>query len=107
MLKIIENESEIENAELQFIKIFEKICTEKIKVKIGHLGESYDEEVLWFDELGIWMFSKIIPGSRHWNAFGMGKPKLGSNVSITVEINSPLSGINKRIGGCICKRKII
>ncbi|MEK0338314.1 MAG: hypothetical protein QQN41_12870, partial [Nitrosopumilus sp.] len=36
---------------------------------------------------------------RFWTAFGLDRPWEGQNMSITTEINFPLEGIDRRIGG--------
>lgn len=67
------------------------------------IGGSYEGKVSWASKLDIWIFSQTISGSRYWNAFGIGKPSKGSNVSIICEINFPLSSIDRRIGGAFAK----
>lgn len=99
MLKILDDESDIREAQQRFEEVFERFIDEKIPAKLGHLGDSFEEEVSWCKDLNIWMCSGIIPGSRYWNAFGIGKPAEGKNVSITCEINFPLRGINRRVAG--------
>jgi hypothetical protein len=54
--------------------------------------------VLWAADLGIWYAPAVISGSRYWNAFGTKDPQ-GSSVPITCEVNLPLHGIDRRIGG--------
>ena len=99
MLKILDDESDIREAQQRFEEVFERFIDEKIPAKLGHLGDSFEEELSWCKDLNIWMCSGIIPGSRYWNAFGIGKPAEGKNVSITCEINFPLRGINRRVAG--------
>jgi hypothetical protein len=105
MLKILDNESDIKKAQRQFLKKFEHFIDEKILVKVGHLGASYEKEVSWASKQRIWLLSETISGrgSRYWNAFGTEKPIKSSNVSIICEINFPLSGIDRRIGGAFAK----
>jgi len=79
--------------------VFERFTGEKIPVKLGHRGYSSKVEVSWSSELNIWIYSGIVQGSRYWNAFGIGKPEEGKNVSITCEINFPLRGIDRRVAG--------
>lgn len=99
MLKVLDDQSSISEAQQRFVKGFERFIAEKIPVKLGHLGDSFEKEVSWCEDLNIWIYSEIVPGSRYWNAFGTGKPGEGENVSITCEINFPLKGINRRIAG--------
>lgn len=103
MLKILDNKTDIKKAQQQFLKRFAQFIDEKISVKVGHLGASYEREVSWASKLGIWILSETVPRSRYWNAFGIGKPSKGSNVSIICEINFPLSGVDRSIGGAFAE----
>jgi hypothetical protein len=47
------------------------------------------------------MFHEKIADSRYWHAFGTGKPSESSHVPITCEINFPVRGIDRRIGGAM------
>ncbi|MBN1663722.1 MAG: hypothetical protein JW943_08980 [Deltaproteobacteria bacterium] len=105
MLKIIEDEKQIKKLQSRFLKSFKPFTDEKIAVRIGHMGASFDAKVLWSSRLGIWIYSTKIVGSRYWNAFGLDKPKAQSALPITCEINLPLSGIDRRIGGALAADK--
>ncbi|MBN1382144.1 MAG: hypothetical protein JXA41_10740 [Deltaproteobacteria bacterium] len=103
MIKIIEDESAIRKYQKKFLRCFKPYIDEKIAVRIGHMGASFNAKVLWSKELGIWLYATKIEGSRYWNAFGLDKPKAHSTVSITCEINLPISGIDRRIGGAVAR----
>lgn len=103
MLKVIDNGSAIKKGQQRFIEKFEQFVDEKIPVQVGHRGGSYKKKVLWASKLGVWLSSSPISGSRYWNAFGIGKPEKDTNISITCEINFPLHGIDKRIGGAFAE----
>nr|MDO8080342.1 hypothetical protein [Candidatus Freyarchaeota archaeon] len=102
MLKILDNESDIKKAQQTFEKRFKQFIDEKISVNIGFKGGSIKKEVSWASKLGIWVLFQLL-SNRYGNAFGIGKPREGSNVPITCEINFPLSGINRTIGGAFAK----
>ena len=55
-------------------------------------GEAKHDDNLWF-----FLYCGYI-GNRYWNAFGL-KLNKNKNNHIVVEINSPVEGINRRIGG--------
>jgi hypothetical protein len=59
--------------------------------------------VLWSGRLGIWFVSKKTEEGRYWNAFGTGKPKTNATIPITCEINFPVQGIDRRMGGALAK----
>jgi hypothetical protein len=47
------------------------------------------------------MFHEKIADSRYWHAFGTGKPSESSHIPITCEINFPIRGIDRRVGGAM------
>jgi hypothetical protein len=103
MLKIIEEEAAIRRCQRQFIHSFKPFVDEKIPVHLGHPGASTEAKVLWSGRLGIWLHAGKTQEGRHWNAFGIGKPRKGAHIPITCEINFPAGGIDRRIGGALAK----
>ena len=103
MLKIIQEEAAIRRCQRQFIRSFKPFVDEKIPVHLGHPGASTEAKVLWSGRLGIWLYSGKTQEGRHWNAFGIGKPKIRAHIPITCEINFPACGIDRRIGGALAK----
>jgi len=101
MLKVLDDESAIRKYRRQFIKSFKPFIDEKIPVTLGHPGGTVKAKVSWSDSLGIWMFHEKISDSRYWHAFGTGKPSESSHIPITCEINFPIRGIDRRIGGAL------
>jgi hypothetical protein len=77
-------------------KILEDSSDEKMTTIIGHRGGSYEYEVYYSRRLDIWFAFDDLP-TRYWNAFGIGRP--GRRAQIVVEINIPVEGRNRRIGG--------
>jgi hypothetical protein len=103
MLKVIEDQPVIKKYVRHFVKGFKPFIDEEIKVKLGHQGASFPAKVLWSKKLGIWKFSRSIKGVRYWNAFGVGKPRESSILSITAEINFPWAGIDRKTGGAFAR----
>ncbi|MBU2054024.1 MAG: hypothetical protein KJ936_05180 [Proteobacteria bacterium] len=103
MLKVVENESSVRRYQRQFARALKAAADETIPVKLGHPGASEKAKVAWSERLGIWFFSRKIAGSRHWNAFGVGRPEGGAVIAITCEINFPLCGIDRRTGGAFAE----
>lgn len=98
MLKVIEDEKLIARCARQFTKSFKPFLDDKIKVKLGHQGASFEAKVSWSKWLGIWIFSQTTKNVRYWNAFGIGKPQGAGHSPITAEINFPWAGINRKTG---------
>lgn len=106
MLKVLEDEYAIKKSRQQFVKSFRPFIDEKIPVNLGHSGGTIKTKVLWSDSLGIWMFHDTISDSRYWHAFGSGKPSASANTPITCEINFPISGIDRRVGGALATDRL-
>ena len=103
MLKVINDEQAIRRHRLQFMRGLKRFADEVIPVELGHPGASSRAKVFWSERLGIWFFPTKIAGHRYWNAFGVGRPEKGSRISITCEINFPMSGIDRRTGGAFAE----
>jgi hypothetical protein len=103
MLKIIQEEAAIRRYQRQFIRSFKPLVDEKILVHLGHPGASTEAKVLWSSRLGIWLYTGKTQEGRYWNAFGIGKPKIRAHIPITCEINFPVGGIDRRIGGALAR----
>ncbi|MDD5451345.1 MAG: hypothetical protein PHT49_05565 [Desulfovibrionales bacterium] len=98
MLKVLNKKHDIDNAQKIFLTHFFNIVDKKINVKIGYPGGNFKSKVSWLAKLGIWVCSFKRSG-RHINLFGVGEPEEGDMIPITCEINFPVNGINRRIGG--------
>lgn len=101
MLKVLDDKSTIKKYRRQFIKSFKPFIDEKIPINLGHPGGTVKAKVSWSNTLGIWIFQEKISESRFWHAFGTGKPSESSHIPITCEINFPIRGIDRRIGGAM------
>ncbi len=101
MLKVLDDEYAIKKCRRQFIKSFKPFIDAKIPVNLGHPGATVKAKILWSESLGIWMFHEKISDSRYWHAFGAEKPSGSSHIPITCEINFPVKGIDRRIGGAL------
>ena len=103
MLKVIADQLTIKKYTRQFVRKFKPFVDEQIKVRLGHQGASSPAKVLWSKKLGIWLFSHAIAEVRYWNAFGVGRPREESIVSIITEINFPFAGIDRKTGGAFAR----
>ncbi|HPC74177.1 MAG TPA: hypothetical protein P5551_00025 [Syntrophales bacterium] len=103
MLRILEDESAIRRCRQQFLRRLRPYADDRIEVTIGHLGESFEGKVSCAGSLGIWFISGKQAGNRYWNAFGVGRPSREARVFTTCEINFPLRGLDRRIGGAFAR----
>ncbi|MHB8090523.1 MAG: hypothetical protein ACYDH8_02765 [Syntrophales bacterium] len=103
MLKVITDEAAIKRCQGHFVRSFRPFASAKIPVRLGHPGASEQAKVVWSEGLGIWHFSRKIADSRYWNGFGSGRPEPGSAIAITCEINFPLRGVDRRMGGAFAQ----
>lgn len=84
---------------------------------IGYKGGQVRGKVFWFSNDKFWVFfEKLEKGGlnesgaqkgpkipKYWNAFGTEDPNENEMLSITCEINFPLSGIERRVAGAFAK----
>lgn len=80
-------------------------ATPAIRCSAGFQGGQMDIDARWLPPpLGIWFASKVIrnaPTPRYWNVFGTSRPRAGQTVQITCEINFPLTGVHRNVGGLL------
>jgi 5-methylcytosine-specific restriction protein A len=94
MLTTILDFRKIAKAQALFEKAVLSRLPRKLTLNVGHQGASFVVEANTDDHL--WFATSKI-GSRFWNPFGILSGRKFEN--IIVEINSPLSGVDRRIGG--------
>ena len=69
---------------------------------VGWQGGDIRTDVYWDERNRIWgVFRSKPPGerARFWNCFGVFEPRPGAALDITVEVNPPHDGENRRVGG--------
>ncbi len=105
-MDIIAEGSTIESIQERFERCFLLPDTKLIPCNIGYPGGSLDANVLWSDSLCMWFYSRRLDHhNKYWNAFGFEYPSHIRSLSITCEINIPIEGINRRLGGAFIKDK--
>ena len=68
--------------------------------QVGYQGGAQRKDVYWSDALGYWgLFEPSAVKGRFWICFGLQDPADFDNLSITVEINPPIDGVNRRCAG--------
>ena len=95
-MRILTEQKEIQNAQNRLIGWLASHCNVIIPVKLGHQGETVECSINWSASDGLWFYSRNIPESRYWNAFGIAeiRPSVGSLLPIICEINPPIEGLN-------------
>ena len=73
---------------------------------LGWSGGTVQADVYWHEKIRVWgVFRETPPQPRHkgghrfWNCFGVSDPRNNATLNITVEINPPHGGENRRAGG--------
>jgi hypothetical protein len=104
-LTVLHNSEEISEAQSRFVALMTAGAKPVGSLPLGWQGGQADREVYWHPGLSLWVcFDDAAAWNRYWNAFGVGDPTDSSGtLSITVEINSPLSGINRRVAGAFAR----
>jgi hypothetical protein len=105
LLTVLHEKAEIARAQARFVDVMRAGAQRAGMMPIGWQGGQATREVLWHRKLDLWMCFDDFPGrNRYWSAFGTDDPGLvKGNLSIRVEVNSPRSGVNRRIGGAFAQ----
>jgi len=104
-LTVLHNSEEISEAQSRFVALMTAGASPVGSRPLGWQGGQANREVHWHPVLNVWVcFDDAAAGNRYWNAFGLGNPRdVSGTLSIVVEINSPLSGINRRVAGAFAR----
>jgi hypothetical protein len=73
---------------------------------VGWQGGGTRADVHWHRGIRIWgVFRDAPPGerARFWNCFGVSEPRPGAALDITVEVNPPHFGENRRVAGAFLR----
>lgn len=79
---------------------------EPLERKVGHRGYSEVKRIHWRVADGFWAYlsnTDAVPPNRFWCAYGVQDPRQVSDLSITVETNPPLRGINRLMAGVFAR----
>ncbi len=106
MLTISGNPVELQRAHEMTIEAFESIRPKRFEAtRVGFPGGNLTGPALWSESLGIWAMFRRFDDSKYrkyWHAFGTERLDHGQ-VSITCEINFPLSGLSAKYQGGVAK----
>ena len=97
-VRIVDSQAEITKCQRRFVEILKSDSCEHGQIRIGHRGDTLEVKAFWDSSRTMWSGYRKL--NRHWNVFGLGSPFAGlSAKSIVVEINPPLRGLNRKVGG--------
>lgn len=105
MLKIVEDKITIAKSYQILTRKLRELVNEELLVKVGHKGASFKRPLSWINKYDFWYFAKK-GGYKHWNPFGVGRPKKAGDNNITCVINFLVKGIDRRIGGAFAEDDI-
>lgn len=98
MLKVIEDAGTIKACQASLQAAVESVTTEKHRILVGFPGGNAEALVYYVKSLDFWMTLKPI-ANRYWNCVALGYPFKTHTPAPHVEINPPLSGIDRRVAG--------
>ncbi|MBN1546262.1 MAG: hypothetical protein JW902_06350, partial [Syntrophaceae bacterium] len=102
-LKIIDDADTVRKCRNQLVRRLRTFMNDKIPVRLGHIGASDTKNILWSNDLDIWMSYEKGQGKPFSHAFGVGRPLPGSILAAACEINFPTGGIDRRMGGAFAR----
>jgi hypothetical protein len=104
-LTVLDSSVEIAEAQSRFVTLMTAGAEQLGSLAVGWQGGQAKRDVHWHPEFKLWMcFDDSAANNRYWNAFGVGDPtKASGTLSIAVEVNSPFSGIDRRIAGAFAR----
>jgi len=103
-LELVTDEKLIKRAVADFTAGFRAAASVHQRQKIGSAGGNFEDRVHYVPELGVWgCFGKN--ENRYWQGFGVDRPDRDRSLGITVEINPPCTGIDRKVGGAIARER--
>ncbi len=79
-----------------------EVATERRRQKIGFHGGSDVYTIHWCAVLKMWVLFQELD-NRYWNCFGIARPDPEKSLQITVEVNPPLEGMDRKVGGAFAR----
>lgn len=94
--------SEVSRASKSLKAALQAAATSTKRQTVAFHGGREDLDVTWNAALGIWSAQQFLQGRRR-NVFGIEVPASGVALAITVEINVPHLGVDRKIGGAFAR----
>lgn len=103
-LKPITSRNESEKAFALFKEKFTRDAQVFPGHRVGFQGGGHRCDVYWHGRLGVWgLFEPSIAKGRYWICYGLENPVDSPMLTITVETNPPIEGVNRRCAGTFLK----
>lgn len=99
---VVTNRQEIADLVLRFREILCSGLQQQVHAIVGYKGGSMPLALHWSDDVQMWMGYESAEDTqigRYWTVFGLERPFPDQNMLITAEINFPMEGIDRRLGG--------
>ncbi len=103
---VVTNRQEIADLVLRFREVLCSRLQQEVRAIVGYKGGSMSLALHWSDDVQMWMgyeSAEDVQIGRYWTAFGLERPFPDQNMSITAEINFPMEGIDRRLGGAFIR----
>lgn len=101
-LEVVESARAVADAVKTAKQQLTEAATLTARQTLGFHGGSIEATLLWSSPLGMWSFFKKVE-DRYWNYFGVERPDPAKSMQITVQVNVPLEGIDRKTGGAIAR----
>jgi hypothetical protein len=99
-LELLTDSRAVQAAMTQLSEQLASIATQSSRQQLGFRGGASQELVHWSSQLAVWgVCTKL--SNRYWNAFGVDRPVEGSPLAITVEVNPPFTGVDRKMAGAV------
>lgn len=99
---VVIDEQQIANLVSRFRQILRSSLAREVHAIVGYQGGSMPLTLHWSDDVQMWMgyeSTEDLYLGRFWTVFGLEQPFPDQNMSIVTEINFPITGIDRRLGG--------
>lgn len=101
VLRVIASKEEIKRAQEKLFKILKNRATEIVDPSSINFTWPKANEAYWISDLGMWYINRLREG-HHKNDFGTNEPGTFGK-PVICEINIPVKGIDRRVGGAFAK----
>jgi len=104
ILRPVTNRDESEKAFVTFKEHFTRGAKVFPGHGVGYQGGGGQFDVFWHGALEVWgLFEPRAAKGRYWICYGLQNPTIESMLTITVETNPPIEGVNRRCAGAFLR----
>jgi hypothetical protein len=102
-MNILTDEKDIASAQKQLESVLESVTNKKVNARLSFKGGDEEAIVSYSKKYNICFSLVEVKNSHYNNAFRLNEPKENSYVYMTVKIDIPIKGINRRFGGAFAR----